>query len=193
MPLFKHCLLVLAFATTASVACGSAWAEDAETVEVKAQDLKLTVPKSWKQQQPSNNLRLAQFQIPAVEGAKGDTELVVFPPFGGSKKQNVDRWIGQFDTEGRTVKTTGGTSTAGEYIFVDLTGTYKLPEGPPIAQKTRPAPDYRMLAVILTSPQGGNYFLKLVGPAKTVEANAEAFRKSFGSVADDEKPVELTE
>lgn len=54
----------------------------AATREVEAGDLKLTVPTTWKQQQPSNNLRLAQFQLPAVEGDKDPAELVISPPIG---------------------------------------------------------------------------------------------------------------
>ncbi|MBR9800471.1 hypothetical protein GYB59_01660 [bacterium] len=37
----------------------------------------------------------------------------------------------------------------------------------------------------------GNYFLKLVGPKATVEAAADAFRKSFGANPESEKEYKL--
>jgi len=179
---YLTCLLALAV-------CCSAYAED-ETREVKAGDLTLKVPKDWKQQQPSNKLRLAQFTIEAAEGDEEGAELVVFPPFGGTIAQNVERWIGQFESEGRSVKMTEGKTDQGSYVFVDLAGTYKKPDGPPFLRKTIAAPGYRMLAVILSSDSGGNYFLKVTGPDKTVKASEDALRASFGADAEKEKAYE---
>jgi hypothetical protein len=159
--------------------------------EVKAQDLTLKVPAAWKQQQPSNNLRLAQFVIPAAEGDEEEGELVLFPPFGGTIPQNIQRWIDQFQEEDRKLKMTQGTSPQGKYVFVDLIGTYNKPDGPPILRKTKPAPGYRMLAVILTPEGGGNYFLKVTGPEKTVTEALDAFRDSYGADTDTEEEYKL--
>ena len=166
-------------------------ADGDETVEVDFDGLKLSAPKSWQKQQPASNLRLGQFAIPAVEGDAEPSELAIFPPFGGTVQQNIDRWVAQFENEGRTAKSTQGECPQGKYVFVELSGTYKKPNGPPFLQQTKPAPGYKMLGVILTSKSGGNYFLKLTGPQKTVTANAEAFRKSFQADASQEKPYEL--
>ena len=43
-----------------------------------------------------------------------------------------------------------------------------------------PRPGYRMLGAILEGP-GGNIFIKLVGPAKTVAAHQAAFEKMLES------------
>lgn len=170
------------------VVAAVAIADDAaKTTEIKVDKLTLTVPADWKQEKPSSNLRLAQFVIPAVEGDKEPSELVVFPPFGGSAEANIQRWIAQFEAEGREVKMTEGASTHGKYVLVDLKGTYKKPEGPPILQKSKPAPGYRMYGVILSAKDGGNYFLKLTGPEKTVAAQSDAIRTAFGAKAADEK------
>lgn len=162
-----------------------------ETREVVAQDLKLQVPKTWKQQQVTSNLRLAQFAIEPVEGDEDVTEMVVFPPFGGSVAENVKRWIAQFEPEGRAVTMTQGEAEQGKYVLVDLTGTYNKPDGPPILRKTKPTPGYRMVAVMFTAKAGGNYFLKLTGPEKTVAAAIDAFRQSFGGDASKEEKYEL--
>jgi len=156
------------------------WGADDETVEFKAQGLDLQILKDWKEKPVSNNLRLAQFEIPAVEGDLEPAELVVFPPFGGTASENIKRWVGQFENEGLRADFTKGKAAQGTYVLADLSGTFKKPDGPPIMRKTKPAPNYRMLSVMLTTEKEGSYFLKLTGPEKTVKAAAEAFRKSFG-------------
>ena len=172
---------------------GSLRAEDKPdaSVEVKAGDLKLKVPAKWESKPPSNNLRLAQFNVPAAEGDSAGAEVVVFPPFGGSVNANVQRWVGQFESEGRELKTVKGKAEQGEYVLVELKGTYKKPIGPPIQQKTEAAPGSKMVAVIFKSNAGGNYFLRLVGPEKTVNANSAAFRTAFGGDAAKEDKYEL--
>jgi gluconolactonase len=168
---------------------GAAKAEETATVELDG--LKLTVPKSWEKQQPTSRLRLGQFAIPAKAGDDEGAEYVVFPPFGGTAQQNIERWIGQFEGQGREVKATQGTAEQGKYVFVELTGTYKKPFGPPFAQQTKPAPDYKMLGVILTAEAGGNYFIKVTGPKGTVADVADEVRKSFGGSAEKETKYEL--
>lgn len=159
------------------------------TREVKAGPLTLNVPDSWRQEPPSNRLRLAQFAIPAAEGDEEGAELVLSGPFGGSAQANIQRWIGQFDADGRELKTTQGETEQGKYILVDLTGTYNKSIGPPIRRQTKPIPGSRMLAIMLMS-KGGNFFFKLAGPERTVTDAAAGLRASFG--ADAEKESEYT-
>ena len=154
--------------------------------EVKAEKLVLNVPSKWKKQQPTSMLRLAQFEIPAAEGDTGTGELVVFPPFGGTKEQNIKRWIDQFEVKDRMVKLSQGTANGSEYLVAEISGTYRKPIGPPIAQKTEATPGSRMVAIIVSVKEAGNYFLKLTGPDKTVTAAAEGLRTSFGAKAETE-------
>jgi hypothetical protein len=170
--------------------CSLAIAAD-DLREAKFEDLVLKVPTTWKQQPPASNLRLGQFEIPAAEGDKEPGELTVFNfGFGGGVKANVDRWIEQFEPKDRKVKTTTAKCPQGEYVFVDISGTYKKPIGPPIMRKTEPAPGFHMLGVILSVEKKGNYFLKLTGPEKTVTAATAAFRASIGGNEKDEKPLD---
>jgi gluconolactonase len=160
-----------------------------ETKDTKVKDITLTVPASWKQVEPSNNFRLAQFEIAAVEGDKESAELTIFNfASGGGVKANLDRWIGQFYPTERKAKTTSGKSKLGEYVIVNVSGTFKKPIGPPRLRKTEPMKDARMLGVILAVEGKGNYFLKLTGPNKTVTKTATAFRASFGGKESGEKP-----
>ncbi len=162
-----------------------------ETRETKIDDLKLTVPATWKQQEPSNSLRLGQFEIPAADGDKEPAELAIFNfGAGGGVKSNIDRWVEQFQAVERKTKSTQGKSQLGDYVLVDITGTYKKPVGPPRAGKTEPMPGARMLGVILSVEKKGLYFLKLVGPEKTVAAAATAFRTAIGGKEQSEKPYD---
>lgn len=183
-----HKLCVVLFVVAVLVAQREVAADD--TKDVKVGDITLKTPAKWKSSKPTSRLRLAQFSIPAVEGDKEAGELAIFSfGAGGGVKANVDRWIGQFEAEGRTSKTTIGKSKTGEYAFVEIGGTYKKPVGPPIRGKTEAMPNARMLGVILAVAGKGNYFLKMTGPTKTVSAAAEAFRTSFGGDAASEKPI----
>jgi hypothetical protein len=168
-------------------------AVETKTVEVEIKGgLKLNVPETWKQGKPSSRLRLAQFAIPAVKGDTDEGELALFNfGAGGSAKANIDRWIGQFQSDEREVKIKEGDIETGKYFFVEITGTYNKPIGPPIAGKTTAAPGSRMLGVILGIEDKGIYFLKMTGPDKTVAAEATALRKSFGADGKKEKEVDF--
>ena len=166
------------------------------TKEVEAGDLTLVVPETWEQGEPSSKFRKVQFDVPAVKGDKEPGEYVVFhfgEGGGGGVQANVQRWIGQFRADGRKVKVFTGTSKAGKYTLIDLTGTYNKPEGPPVLQKTTPMPGARMLGVVLQNEKGGDYFIKFTGPEKTIAAAAADFRNSFGGDAKTEKEAKQTE
>lgn len=172
---------------------GPAADESGEPRTFEARDLKLQIPARWEEQEPSNRLRLAQFAIPAAEGDEEAGELVVSGPFGGTDQANIERWFGQFSAEGRTAKMAQGTGPTGEYIVVELAGTYNKPVGPPIQGRTEPTPGFKMLGIIVKLDPGGNYFLKLTGPEKTVDSAAEELRATIGGKADAESEYSLPE
>jgi hypothetical protein len=162
----------------------------AKTREVKMRFLTLDVPESWKQRESTSDMRLGELEIPAAEGDKEPADLIVYY-FGaqgaGTRKANIDRWIGQFEAQGRESKVLAGKARAGEYSLVDVTGTYQKPALPPAARKTTPMPGARMLAVILAT-KDGDVYLKLTGPAKTVARAAADLRRSIGADPAAEKP-----
>lgn len=165
--------------------------EETKDVVIKRQaddqhGLKLSVPESWKQSEPNSRLRLAQFEIPAAEGDEEALELAIFSfqGGGGDVSANIRRWIGQFDEEGRKSKIIIGKAEQGEYVFVDVTGTYNRTVGPPILGRTESLPDARMLAVIMAVPKGMPkvvYYLRMAGKENTVTANYEKLRDAFGA------------
>ena len=162
-----------------------------QTEDVKAGKLILHIPTTWKKESPSSRMRLLQFRIPARGADQEDAELAVFSfPGGGSVKQNIERWIGQFAPANREASLFQGKTKEGQYVLADISGTYKKPIGPPIAGRTKEVPDSRVLAVILES-RGGVYYLKLVGPDKTVAAEAQRLRAAFDGNVAEEKPLSL--
>jgi gluconolactonase len=179
----------LTFAAAAVLlAVGSARSAEPATRTVEAGDLKLAVPETWQQKPATSTFRKAQFTIPKEKGDKEDAELVVFhfEGGGGGVDANVARWINQFEPKARKVKTAKGQGKQGEYVLVDLQGTYKKPIGPPIQQRTVRMPEARMIGVIQTVG-GENYFLRLAGPEKTVSANLPALRTALGADEKSEK------
>ncbi len=177
-----------AVSAAAVLVCCIAVAQEKEkaTQVVEVKDIKLTVPKAWKQEDPSNQLRITQFKLAAAEGDKEAAELAIsqFGGGGGAVGDNIKRWLNQFDLKDRKAKITKGKSKQGEYILVDLTGTY-IP--PPFEKRKGPIPGQRMLGVMLMVEDKGLYFLKLLGSEKTVTKAATDLRSSFGAKADDEK------
>jgi hypothetical protein len=164
-----------------------------ETVEVKLKDLTLNVPKAWTQSDVVNSMRLATFEIPPVKGDKAKAELAVstFGGDGGGVGPNIERWIGQFDAEGRDAVVKQGKAGDTVYHIADISGTYQKPVGPPVLGKKEAVKDSRMLGVILQVKGKGVYFLKLTGPDATVKAQSDALRASFGARADGEEDYEL--
>ena len=183
-------ILALAF-LSAVVVDDHARGADAPTKKVKVGDLTLVVPGTWKQQPPSNRLRLAQFEIPASGNDKEPAELSVFNfGAGGGVEQQVERWKGQFLPAKRVFSMEQGKIELGEYVLVNLAGTYKKPTGPPVLRQTKSMPGAEMLVVMIRTEKG-TYFLKLIGLKATVSAASADFRKAIGVPA--KKPAAAKE
>ena len=149
-------------------------------VTVDLGGLKSTAPASWKEVPVSNPMRVKQFTVP---GKDGDAEVVIFffgEGQGGSIDANLERWKKQFQpAAGESADSNSKTSTVklasgGKATVLDIHGTYLYKAKPMDPGPGEPRPNYRMLAAVLESPKG-NYFIRLVGPGKTVEQNKKDF------------------
>ena len=140
--------------------------------------LKFDMPAGWTAEPPSSSMRIAEFTLPKVDG---DAQLTVFffgATQGGSAQANIDRWIGQMtQPDGRASKDVAKTSTLTSHglpiSLVDVTGTYTAEVRPGSAEHFN-KPGFRQCAGVVTTP-GGPYFVKLTGPAKTVERWQESY------------------
>lgn len=143
--------------------------------------LKFRVPPGWAEEERASSMRVAQYRLPKVEGDTEDASLVLYyfgQGQGGSTAANIERWIGQMKQED------GGTSkdkAKEEHLeanglkiaTVDLTGTY-VAETSPGSGTFHNKPGYRLRAAVVETPRG-SYFVKLVGPEKTVTQWNDSF------------------
>jgi hypothetical protein len=130
-----------------------------------------SVPKRWTEE-GERPMRIATYAVPAAEGdpEPGDCGVFYFGnDQGGTVDQNIDRWVGQFETTGVPVRATKNVDGM-NVTLVQVSGTYLAPAGPQM-QSTGKKENYRLLGAIVQGPQG-SVFYKLVGPDKTV-AGAE--------------------
>ncbi|MFK7735436.1 MAG: hypothetical protein AB8B50_05370 [Pirellulaceae bacterium] len=166
---------------------------DVKMKPVKARSLELKIPESWTEAKTNSSMRVAQYVVP---GKPSEGEFVVFyfgGPTGGTKA-NVERWIGQFEEEGLKLQMFEGECAAGSYILVDTQGTWKKPDGPPMARKTVATPNSRVLNVIVEETKGDSkdyYFLKLTGHEDLISKQTKVLRKAIGAKMDSEKEFKL--
>ena len=129
-------------------------------------------------------MRKASYRVKKAEGDAEDAELAVFhfgAGQGGSLEANVDRWTGQFtgvkpDGIKRSDRSANGLS---QHIVEIEEGTFK--SGMPGTGTTTPKPKFALVGAIVAAPNG-NWFFKLTGPKKTVEARRAGLFELLDSV-----------
>ena len=152
-----------------------------------ANSLTYDVPGGWASREPRSSMRIAEFTLPRAQGDAEDADLVIyfFGGSGGSVEANLDRWIGQMtQPDGRSSREAARTSTFTanglDITLVDVPGTYVADVSPGSTERHN-KPGFRLQAAIIQTPDGP-YFVKLVGPAKTVARwgdSMAAFLKSM--------------
>ena len=150
--------------------------------------LRFNAPAEWTVQSTTSSMRVAQYGLPKIAGDPEDGELVVyfFGGTGGSVDANIERWIGQMqqpdgkpskEVARRTERKVNGL----DVTLLDISGTYTAEVRPGSAERHN-KPGYRMRTAVITTPKGP-YFVKAVGPAKTVERWNKAFDGFIDSMA----------
>jgi hypothetical protein len=173
------CALLVAVLAVLSIACSapaptvvSKNAAPASTPAATG-DLQFKIPDGWASEAPSSSMRVAQYQLSAADGDAEAASLVVFyfgAGQGGPVQANLDRWMGQIQQpDGGSSKDKAKTETLSvngmNVTLLDVTGAYAggdMGRAPAQAKE-----NYRMRAGVIESPKGA-YFVKLVGPEKTV-------------------------
>src|SRR4030095_1337766 len=150
-------------------------------------DLRLKAPPAWVSERPSSSMRVSQYQLPAADGDAEAASLVVYyfgAGQGGSVDANLERWIGQMQTaDARPEKDAARTETSRvngmKVTLLDIAGTYAGGDmgGGGSAQSK---PNFRMRAGVIETPKGA-YFIKLVGPEKTVARWDQEFQEFIKS------------
>ncbi len=148
-------------------------------------ELKITWDASapWvKQTLERRDVRRAAYAFPKLDGDAEDAELGVYyfgRSVGGGVEANLKRWAAQFGQEPQDGKTTKRRFGALDVTLFEIAGTYQ--PGRPMAPKP-PKPGFAMVAAIAHAESSGNYFFKLTGPKKTVDAARADFMKLLESL-----------
>ena len=154
----------------------------ARVVPIAAGAFELTAPNDWKRGQPRSNIIEHEFALPGEKKEQEPGRLTIMAA-GGSVEANVDRWLGQFaDRKEEKVEPKEIEVAGKKVLLVDISGTFRDQRGPfaPAVERK----DYRMLGAILAlgEKDRGNVFLKLTGPAATIEHQAKAFQEFVESL-----------
>jgi hypothetical protein len=177
MPMARALCLVLA---AALAACGGA-----RGTVVEIDDLRARTPATWSESGPVQPPRIRRFVLPG--GLEDDAELSIFHygrGYGGDIQTSIERWKGSFElppgeATGRTIDdfTTVRTyrTPSVRVTIVDVRGTY-LHRDRPLDVRADPERRraHRLIGVVFES-RHGPYFLRLVGPERTVDRHEQAF------------------
>jgi hypothetical protein len=143
--------------------------------------LKFKVPAGWVEEERTSSMRVAQYRLPKSDGDTEDALLVLYyfgQGQGGSTAANMERWVGQMKQEDGSAskdkaKEENFEANGLKVTTVDLSGTY-VAETAPGSGTLLNKPGYRLRAAVVETPKG-SYFVKLVGPAKTVSHWNDSF------------------
>lgn len=140
-----------------------------------------SLPGGWSKTKPSSSMRVAQISIAPVKGDTAAAEIAVFhfPGSGGSAAANIERWQNQFtgpkgEPGSQAAKTDTMMVGLLTVVTTDVSGT-QLAQGSMMGP-TSDLPNYRMIASVVETPSG-NWFIKAVGPQKTMAANEGKLRE----------------
>ena len=152
----------------------------------QASTLKYDMPEGWTSKPASSRMRVAEFVLPKAEGDIEDATLVItyFGGQGGTVQANFDRWLTQMtQPDGRASKEAARTSTLNTngltLTIMDLPGTF-VAEVAPGSSERHNKPGFHLRAAVIEGK--GPFFVRLVGPAKTIakwDASVLAFFKSL--------------
>ena len=188
-PMLRQGVLAAVLTTSALVSV----AQNTQQPSLANGELGYTAPAEWTAEKPSSKARVGQFKLPKAEGDKEDAQLVIYyfgPTEGGSASANIERWIAQMQqpegTPAAKPKTERFTANGLNITAVDVSGTY-VAEMAPGSSEHHNDPNSRLRAAVIKTPKG-SYYLKLVGPQKTVQKwsdEIDKFVKSFVFVSRD--------
>lgn len=137
--------------------------------------LALDLPEGWVEEPPANTMRLAQARIP---GAAGDGELALFyfgPGGGGGTEANIQRWLDQVQPEAGTAPERETFEANGLTVHtVEARGTVTASPMTMAGGAPPPQPGQLLLGAVVEGP-GGPWFLKVTGPAATLEPYRDEF------------------
>ena len=145
-------------------------------------NLQGVVPDAWMRENPSNSMRLAQFNI---SDKSKSCELIVFSGIGGSVDANLNRWLGQFLDSDKKRMTDYSTVRNEKIHELEITFAYTagiyLKSGMGNRGPTVEKPNYGLLAAIVRATNE-TYYFKCTGPKKTLDNYINSFETFIRSL-----------
>lgn len=148
---------------------------------VDVEGISFEAPASWKPVRSTQAMRKAQLRVDPAQGDSEPAELVlyIFPGGAGTTDANVERWRRQFtDRDGETpdVERTAVRGQNAEVTRVEVAGDFTDPFAGGGTRR-----DYRLLGAIVQG-DGAGYFLKMVGPDRTMKEAEPGFDRLIRSI-----------
>ena len=150
--------------------------------------LRFDAPEGWLTVEPGSSMRYAEFVLPHVEGDGENASLIVyyFGGSGGSVEANLERWLSQVEQpsgqSSREVAKLGHFEADGGYpvthLVVDGTYVAEVRPGSPVRHEK---PGFTLEAAVVETPVGP-YFVKVVGPAPTIDRWSSSIREFLQSI-----------
>jgi len=143
--------------------------------------LKFRIPAGWVEEERASRMRVAQYRLTKVAPDTEDASVVLYyfgPGQGGSTAANIERWIAQMKQEDGSASKDKAKEENFEVnglkvTTLDVSGTY-VAETTPGSGTFLNKPGQRLRGAVTETPKG-SYFLKLVGPERTVAHWNESF------------------
>jgi hypothetical protein len=156
---------------------------------IDARGLTFDAPSNWKSSLPSSQMRRAQLKVEPLEGDDYPAELVVFafPGGAGSVDDNLKRWQRLFKDKDGNPPNIDSKTVKGKNVDVtraETSGHYY-----PAQFGGRPEPDRpdaRLLGAIVMGDEV-SYYIRMVGPNKTMTKIRPAFDEMLATIKLGEK------
>ena len=166
----------------------SASAEVEENDTLTLAGIVMTIPEGWTRKPTSGGAMapVAVLELPAGDGdGPASVRITHFPGMKGMNDANIGRWVGQVKgPDGQpmkredakvTTRTVGGATLT----LVDVSG--KVTAGDMLLTGAAGIDNGRLIAVIVDHPKGP-HFIKISGPASTLDSQSESITAFLDSV-----------
>ncbi len=157
---------------------------------IDAGGLKFEAPKAWKSNPPPGGMRKAEIKVEPIEGDDYPAELVVFafPGGAGTVDANLKRWQGLFKDKDGNPPTVESKKVKGKNVELtraEIKGDYhpaRFPGRPVDPDR----PNARLLGAIIMG-DGASYYIRMIGPDKTMTKLRPVFDELLTTVQVEEK------
>jgi hypothetical protein len=164
-------------------------ADDEPKQTIDAKGITFDAPKSWKSSPPTKQSRRAELKAEPIEGDDYPAELIVsaFAGAAGSVDANLTRWQNFFkDEDGKSPKIESKKVQAKnvEVTRAETSGHYYPASFGGAKEPDRPGA--RLLGAIVTGEKN-SYYIRMVGPDKTMKKLTKDFDEMIKSIKLDEE------